>query len=197
MSAIPNRTLAPAEREAFLGEALSSPVPEWVRDTVAVDFVARKQFSVELRLDLEEEQRWRCGTCGVSLSKQSGSHVDHIRPISLGGSNELTNLQILCAKCNMGKSNLISWVLGAPYDDAGDLITAKKRYCVLRRDESQCSVCGERPPWRRVEVALDIPQSRGGRYVMANLQVLCDRHAELRNEVLRARVRAQMRRRRR
>jgi 5-methylcytosine-specific restriction endonuclease McrA len=32
-------------------------------------------------------------------------HVDHIKPRSLGGTNDPDNLQTLCRKCNIGKSN--------------------------------------------------------------------------------------------
>ncbi len=32
-------------------------------------------------------------------------HVDHILPRSKGGTDEVANLQTLCAKCNLGKSN--------------------------------------------------------------------------------------------
>jgi 5-methylcytosine-specific restriction endonuclease McrA len=197
MSAIPNRNLTPQELDTFLADALSEPASDWVRNVVLAVFVERKRFSQDSRLILEDRQLWRCATCGVALSKESGLHVDHMRPISLGGSNEPENLQILCAKCNMGMSNLISWVLDAPYDDSGNFISAKKRFCVLKRDGSRCRECGEGPPVRQVEVTLAVPQSQGGRYVMANLQTLGTVHAQRRNDALRTRVRTQMMRRRR
>ena len=47
-------------------------------------------------------QNERCAYCRVSLSAKY--HVDHIMPISRGGSNGRANLQILCAPCNQSKS---------------------------------------------------------------------------------------------
>ena len=55
-------------------------------------------------------------TFGIYLRKVSGVspakdknvelHVDHIKPWSKGGETILENLQTLCQKCNLGKSNI-------------------------------------------------------------------------------------------
>ena len=53
-------------------------------------------------------QGGRCAGCGNKLKEY---HVDHIIPISRGGSNDFYNLQILCPLCNREKSaqNVIVW----------------------------------------------------------------------------------------
>jgi hypothetical protein len=57
-----------------------------------------------------------CVICGGNF----GIHVDHIKPISLGGSNHPSNLQSLCWLCNNKKSNRLSntelrrWYLADP-----------------------------------------------------------------------------------
>jgi ATP adenylyltransferase len=48
--------------------------------------------------------RGRCALCGVTKNERP-LDVDHIKPRSLGGKNELANLQVLCAKCNRTKGN--------------------------------------------------------------------------------------------
>ena len=50
--------------------------------------------------------KWKCLSCGRS-SKEDGVllEVDHIIPRSKGGSDDMSNLQTLCKKCNIGKSN--------------------------------------------------------------------------------------------
>jgi 5-methylcytosine-specific restriction endonuclease McrA len=35
-------------------------------------------------------------------------HVDHKHPESKGGATERSNLQVLCAKCNLGKGDKYS-----------------------------------------------------------------------------------------
>lgn len=50
---------------------------------------------------LKALQKFKCASCRKSIKKSC--HVDHITPLKLGGSNEWTNLQILCPTCNLRK----------------------------------------------------------------------------------------------
>lgn len=45
-------------------------------------------------------------TCNYCGSKDK-LHIDHIYPVAKGGLTELKNLQVLCSKCNIKKSNKI------------------------------------------------------------------------------------------
>lgn len=50
--------------------------------------------------------KWTCCSCGRSVKEHGITlHVDHIVPRSKGGTNDKSNLQTLCIKCNIGKSN--------------------------------------------------------------------------------------------
>jgi 5-methylcytosine-specific restriction endonuclease McrA len=55
--------------------------------------------------DIFNMQGGRCAYCRTELLKEK-FHVDHIMPVSKGGSNLRSNLQILCKKCNQAKSFL-------------------------------------------------------------------------------------------
>jgi 5-methylcytosine-specific restriction endonuclease McrA len=46
-------------------------------------------------------QNGLCHCCGVDL--RNGYQVDHIFPIALGGTNDKTNIQLLCPPCNRRK----------------------------------------------------------------------------------------------
>lgn len=52
--------------------------------------------------NLLKSQRFKCINCRSCL--RSGYHVDHMYPLSKGGSNDVTNIQILCPTCNLRKS---------------------------------------------------------------------------------------------
>ncbi|MFZ1365737.1 MAG: HNH endonuclease signature motif containing protein, partial [Brachymonas denitrificans] len=52
--------------------------------------------------DLFRLQRGKCACCRTSIKRCY--HVDHIEPLARGGSNDRTNLQLLCPTCNTRKS---------------------------------------------------------------------------------------------
>ena len=51
--------------------------------------------------DIGEMQRWRCACCKTKLVQY---HVDHVIPVASGGSNDRSNLQLLCPPCNQSKN---------------------------------------------------------------------------------------------
>lgn len=65
--------------------------------------------STRLRFEVLARDKFTCRFCGASPAKDPSVtlHIDHIVPWSKGGETSLDNLQTLCAKCNLGKSNLM------------------------------------------------------------------------------------------
>ena len=49
-------------------------------------------------------QKSKCACCKSNIAE--GYHVDHIQPLSKGGSNDWLNLQLLCPTCNMQKHTI-------------------------------------------------------------------------------------------
>jgi hypothetical protein len=62
----------------------------------------RVSFGFRVRFMILQRDLYRCRICKASGVKLE---VDHIVPLSLGGSNDMDNLQALCVPCNRGKSN--------------------------------------------------------------------------------------------
>lgn len=58
-------------------------------------------------LALFKLQSGKCPYCKTKLSKSGSNkyHVDHVMPLSKGGTNDISNIQLLCPKCNMSKSD--------------------------------------------------------------------------------------------
>lgn len=51
---------------------------------------------------IKKMQRGKCAYCKTSVAKTF--HVDHIKPLTLGGEHKPRNIQILCPPCNLSKS---------------------------------------------------------------------------------------------
>jgi 5-methylcytosine-specific restriction endonuclease McrA len=139
-------------------------------------------------LGLEAKQNFRCAVCGAVLLRIAEPAVDHIRPLALGGKNEIVNYQLLCRTCNAGKGKLPAWTVGVPY--LTTRLSARLRYCVLARYGSRCQVadCSATARTSLLEVRPIVPGSQGGRLVFDNLFVLCERHARRRNIAARRRA---------
>lgn len=66
-----------------------------------------RTISDKLRYQVLKRDNFKCCACGASPAKDPAVdlHIDHIIPWSKGGETKLENLQTLCARCNLGKSD--------------------------------------------------------------------------------------------
>lgn len=65
----------------------------------------RKLMTAELKNKVKVRDNYTCQCCGKYMPDEVGLHIDHIVPVSKGGKSILSNLQVLCSKCNGKKSN--------------------------------------------------------------------------------------------
>ena len=88
------------EKDITRTEQDSSPIKSAHRTSRGV--TTRMRFLVMKR------DNFKCCMCGASPAKDPSVelHIDHIVPWSKGGETVIDNLQTLCSKCNLGKSDL-------------------------------------------------------------------------------------------
>ncbi len=65
---------------------------------------SRPRFSPREKEALYKEQGGKCNGCGRKVAKVD-LEVDHIIPLSKGGSDRFNNLQLLCSRCNSSKGD--------------------------------------------------------------------------------------------
>ena len=58
-----------------------------------------------LKQQVKERDHYTCQCCGKVMRDGVGLQIDHIIPVSKGGKTVLSNLQVLCSRCNGSKSN--------------------------------------------------------------------------------------------
>lgn len=66
----------------------------------------RRPFTQKERLDIYVRDKGRCGICGEFVSPEEYT-VDHIIPLSRGGTYEYGNLQCTCRRCNLMKADAL------------------------------------------------------------------------------------------
>ena len=121
-------------------------------------------LSGSLRYEVLRRSGFRCNQCGISADKRA-LEVDHIMPRKHGGTDDLTNLQALCFKCNASK--------GARDDT--DFQAVRKR---MDGRKSGCPFC--EVPDHRMEAANEVALAVRDKYPVTELHtlVLPKRHAE-------------------
>jgi hypothetical protein len=65
--------------------------------------IKRKPIKPSLRFEILKRDDYRCQMCGVTAKDGATLEIDHILPVSKGGTNDPDNLQVLCRDCNAGK----------------------------------------------------------------------------------------------
>lgn len=71
-----------------------------------VRIVKRKSFTQTERTNIYDRNHGRCAICGRYVSFTDFT-VDHIIPISKGGTNSMDNLQCACKTCNLIKQDIL------------------------------------------------------------------------------------------
>ena len=89
-----------------------------------------------LRFQILIRDNFTCQYCGVNKEEDGVKlEVDHIVPVSKGGTNNKSNLTTACFKCNRGKSNKVIPDTKAS-DDKETIIEATKIVGRRPRDDS-------------------------------------------------------------
>ena len=86
-------------------------LPRIIQDDTGSDTIrhrTRRDVSLRLRFKVLQRDNFKCCMCGATPAKDPSVelHIDHIVPWSKGGETVIDNLQTLCSKCNLGKSDL-------------------------------------------------------------------------------------------
>ena len=87
---------------------------EYILETMDRMPAIERTISPQLRAEILERNGFTCQQCGSAAGdpdiynpgRKVRLHVDHIIPISQGGTDNRDNLRALCSNCNQGKHNI-------------------------------------------------------------------------------------------
>lgn len=80
----------------------------YIEENMNSNHTTSRDINLRMRYYVMKRDNFKCCKCGASPATDQSVelHIDHIIPWSKGGETVLDNLQTLCSKCNLGKSNL-------------------------------------------------------------------------------------------
>ena len=109
----------------------------------------RKQIPKSVRFEVFKRDKFTCQYCGESAPNVI-LEVDHITPVSKGGSNEIINLITSCRDCNRGKTD-------KKLDDNTAVIIQKKQLDAMqeRREQLEMMVQWQKSLEHELEIETD------------------------------------------
>ncbi len=79
--------------------------PETPEEIAACERVlAREPLAASVRFQVLKRDEYKCQLCGRKASDGVLLHIDHKKAVANGGTNDIENLWVLCATCNLGKA---------------------------------------------------------------------------------------------
>jgi hypothetical protein len=87
---------------------------EYILESMERKAVIGREISPQLRNEILERNGFTCQQCGAgpgdpdpfNPSRKVRLHIDHIIPVTQGGTNDKNNLRVMCSACNQAKSNI-------------------------------------------------------------------------------------------
>jgi hypothetical protein len=104
----------------------------------------RKALTKKARFEVFKRDSFTCQYCGKK-APEVVLHVDHVHPVSKGGSNDILNLVTSCEYCNAGKSD-------RTLDDSAAVSKRMGQAATLQAKREQIEMISE---WQRGLVDLD------------------------------------------
>ena len=77
----------------------------WTDHNTKIQKYKRRAISGTTRQNVLMRDNYTCQICGATVKDGAKLELDHILPVSKGGTNEEKNLQVLCQQCNREKHN--------------------------------------------------------------------------------------------
>lgn len=103
---------------------------EYVLESLERLPVIERSISPQLRAEILERNGFTCQLCGagpgdpdpIKPERTVRLHIDHVIPVSQGGTNDPSNLRVTCSACNQGRANI-----QAPSETARNVLARIRR----------------------------------------------------------------------
>lgn len=93
-----------AEEGMYNSPELRALFESW-RNPIPKDPFARLAFAAQTRATVWDTTGGKCWYCGIQTNPFRDFTIDHVVPVSKGGSDDLANLVPCCRSCNSRKGN--------------------------------------------------------------------------------------------